>query len=165
MDAKKQVTLFLSEFDFQVGQIEKIYGQLEEKLSDFTGKSVSTQAVESTGYWLHNLYCAYEDSFKSVAGFWENNLSFNGDYHINLLKRMVLEIEGIRPSLLSAESHQVLNELRGFRHVFRHAYSYGLDGERVVFLLRKIISNKQLIIDDLSEFREKISRLEQSSEP
>lgn len=165
MEAKKQVTVFLSEFDFQVSHILKIYRQLEERLSYFDKKPVSMETVESTGYWLHNLYCAYEDLFKLVAGFWENSLSFDGDYHINLLKRMVIEIEGVRPPLLSVKSHEILNELRGFRHVFRHAYSYGLDDERVTYLLRKIIENQQLTMKDITEFRKTISHLQQNSKP
>jgi len=48
---------------------------------------------------------------------------------------------------------RILNELRGFRHVFRHAYSYGLDDERVSALLRKVLGQKDPVIKDLQTFR------------
>jgi hypothetical protein len=117
----------------------------------------TVEAVESAGYWMHNLYCAYEDLFKLVAGFWENSLTANGEYHINLLKRMQIEIEGVRPALLSMDGWRSLNELRGFRHVFRHAYSYGLDKERVSALLRKILDQKDIVISDLLTFRNTVA--------
>ena len=66
-----------------------------------------------------------------VAGFWENSLIVDGEFHAQLLKRMLLNIKDVRPALLSETAYKILNELRGFRHVFRHTYSYGLDEERV----------------------------------
>lgn len=66
---------------------------------------------------------------------------------------MLLEIKSVRPPLLSENSYGALNELRRFRHVFRHAYSYGLDDERVAYLLRKIIKTQPGIMKDLAKFR------------
>ncbi len=157
MDIEKKIAVFLGEFDLQMEQITDIYSLLGKKLSVFDQQSINPEAVESAGYWLHNLYCAFEDIFKLVAGYWENNVHTNGGFHINLLKRMLIKIEGVRPPLLSKESYKSLNELRGFRHVFRHAYSYGLDDERVSFLLRRILSRKELLIQDLEIFRSTVS--------
>ena len=157
MEPQKQIVIFLAEFDFQVKQINSIYGSLKKKAVTIEKQNVTAEAVESAGYWIHNLYCAFEDLFKLVAGFWENNLSVNGEYHIHLLKMMLVEIEGVRPSLLSIASYKFLNELRGFRHVFRHAYSYGLDEERVSALLSKILDQKENVISDLRTFRDTIA--------
>jgi len=157
MEPQKQIVIFLAEFDFQVRQIDSIYGGLAKKAVTIEKQHVTVEAVESAGYWMHNLYCAFEDLFKLVAGFWENNLSANGEYHIHLLKRMLVEIEGVRPALLSIAGYRYLNELRGFRHVFRHAYSYGLDDERVSALLRKILEQKDIVMSDLQAFRNTIA--------
>ena len=157
MEPHKQIVIFLAEFDFQVRQIYSIYGSLKTKAVTIEKQRATSEAVESAGYWMHNLYCAFEDLFKLVAGFWENNLSANGEYHIHLLKRMLVEIEGVRPALLSNAAYKYLNELRGFRHVFRHAYSYGLDNERVSALLRKILDQKNTVISDLQTFRNTVA--------
>ena len=157
MEPQKQIVIFLAEFDFQVRQIDSIYGSLAKKVVAIEKQRVTVETVESAGYWMHNLYCAFEDLFKLVAGFWENNLSANGEYHIHLLKRMLVEIEGVRPALLSNAAYKYLNELRGFRHVFRHAYSYGLDDERVSALLRKILEQKDIVMSDLQAFRNTIA--------
>jgi hypothetical protein len=161
MDNESRKAVFLADFRLQREQVEKIYAMLQEKQAGLKEDGSATQEkVESIGYWLHNLYCAYEDLFKLTAGFWENSIGFAGDYHIRLLRRMVVDIEGIRPALLSEDSHKLLNDLRGFRHVFRHAYSFGLDAERVLLLMRRILDTKDLLLGDLKRFEARIAALD-----
>lgn len=162
MDTEKDITVFLSEFEFQVDLIKAIYQRLSDKLVVFEKETPSREMIDSAGYWMHNLYCAFEDLFKQVSAFWENHLSDDGDFHVNLLKRMMINIKDIRPPLLSIESFEYLNELRGFRHVFRHAYSYGLDDERIAYLIRKTISKKEMVLADLSKFCVKIEEVRKS---
>ena len=157
MDTQKEIAVFLAEYDFQIKQILKVYAIIEEKKIVFDKEPVASEMVESIGYWLHNLYSAFEDLFKLTAGFWENNVKINGDFHINLLKRMLVHIEQVRPALISEESYRFLNELRGFRHVFRHAYSFGMDDERVSFLLFRVLKKKELLMQDLQKFRKAIA--------
>jgi len=164
---QRNVALFLADFDHQVAQIRDIYSILENKSATLSSGKSSSETIESIGYWLHNLYSACEDLFKLVAGFWENSIDSDRTFHKDLIKRMVLVIEGIRPSLLSEESFRYLNELRGFRHVFRHAYSYGLDDERVIYLLKRMklnvpgfrpkVIDEELyaLLDDFRAFRHK----------
>ncbi len=157
MDTQKEIAVFLAEFDFQIEQILNVYSIIEKKKVVFDKKAVAKEMVESTGYWLHNLYSAFEDLFKLTAGFWENSLKINGDFHVNLLKRMLVHIEQVRPALISEESYRFLNEIRGFRHVFRHAYSFGLDDERISFLLNRVLNKKELLLQDLKKFRKAIA--------
>ena len=157
MDVEKKIAAFIGEFDLQIDQIEDIYALLEKKIVVLGKQGIGPEMVESTGYWLHNLYCAFEDLFKLVTGFWENNVPTDGEFHIHLLKRMLVRVEGIRPALLSEESYRCLNEVRGFRHAFRHAYSYGLDEERVAFLLRRVLGKRDVVMTDLKRFRKSIS--------
>ena len=158
------IFLFLSVFDQQVVEIRKIYALLEEKSSKAQPQA-SSKLVESIGYWLHNLYSAYEDLFRLIAAFWENSLESSSTYHIELLRRMCLEIPGVRPAALSSKiSFQRLDEMRAFRHVFRHAYSYWLDDERVFFLLRRVLESKNTILGDISSFRSYVADLPLSGE-
>ena len=159
METRQEIVVFLSEYDLQVSEIEKMYVLLEDKLKLLEGDNINMESVESTGYWLHNLYCACEDLFKLIAGFWENTVKSNGDFHINLLKRMLMEIEGIRPAVLSNESYGIMNELRGFRHVFRHAYSYGIDEKRIKLLLCRMLNSKAVFLEELNRFRNAIHEL------
>jgi uncharacterized protein YutE (UPF0331/DUF86 family) len=156
MGSTGELKIFLSDFDHQFDVIKRIYETLAARSEAWKGETVVSESVESTGYWLHNLYCAYEDLFKLVSGFWENSIGKNGHYYVNLLKRMAGEIEAVRPALISQKAFVSLDELRGFRHVFRHAYSYGLDDERVRFLLRRVLAQKEMIFTDISRFRKAV---------
>ena len=157
MESKERVLVFLAEFDFQVEQIRRIYTTLKGKIPLVEKQPVAQESVESAGYWLHNLYSAYEDLFKLVAGFWENSLSLDGEFHVQLLKRMMVDIKDVRPALLSEDAFRILNELRAFRHVFRHAYSYGLEKERISALLNKVIGQEETVINDMQAFRKTVA--------
>lgn len=157
MESREEIIIFLSEFDYQLQIIDQLYETIGKRKEAIDQEGASPELVESAGYWLHNLYCGFEDLFKIIAGYWENHITVNGGYHIQLLKRMNIHIKGVRPAVLTSKSFQELNELRGFRHAFRHAYSYGLDDERVRHLLHRILLAKKQIFDDINNFRKKIS--------
>jgi hypothetical protein len=82
------------------------------------------------GYTIHNIYNAIEAYCLLVAKFFENELDPR-TWHRDLLRRMTLDIGGIRPRLLDRHTAEALDDLRGFRHVFRNVYGTRLDPERV----------------------------------
>ena len=55
----------------------------------------------------------------------ENHIDDEQGWHAALLDRMSIAIEGVRPALMPLELKNPLHELRGFRHVFVHAYVTG----------------------------------------
>ena len=131
----------------QAMEIEGIYGNINDRKRE-EGRAV----VESVGYQLHNLYCAFEDLFKIVAKTFENHIEDKSKYHVELLKRMTIRIEKIRPSLLSRETYVLLDDLRSFRHFFRHAYSYELDERKVKLVLDDVERLKEIYRKDIDLF-------------
>ena len=112
----------------------------------------SSERKSHLGYLLHNLYCALEDLWQEVARTFENRLEDPARYHRELLQRMHLDIPGIRPRVLNSSSYQLLNELRGFRHIFRHAYDYELDAVRLRQLKDKVMRGWTAVAEDLANF-------------
>lgn len=84
------------------------------------------------GYTLHNLYNALEAYFLRVAKFFENNLD-EAEWHRSLVRRMTLEISGVRPALFDREFSYRVDELMRFRHLFRNLYQTPLIPEKVDF--------------------------------
>ena len=148
---EEKFSILKSELAAQWDEILKIYDRIEERK-----RKRGVHGLESLAYQLHNLYCAYEDLFKIVAGFFENNIEERSKYHVELLKRMKLTIEGVRPALLSEESFRLLNSLRSFRHFFRHAYSYELDRRKVFIVLEDALMLKETFKSDLENFLSKL---------
>jgi hypothetical protein len=144
---KEGLAILKAEIKAQTKEIENVYVKLEERKRE-KGKA----AVESIGFQLHNLYCAFEDLFKLVAETFENHIQDKSRYHVEILKRMTLAIEGVRPPLLSQESFVLLDNLRSFRHLFRHAYSYELDERKMKIVLEDASKLADMYRRDLDAF-------------
>ncbi|MEW6618207.1 MAG: hypothetical protein AB1422_02455 [bacterium] len=135
----------------QIEEIEKLYVRIEDRKQK-RGKS----GIESLAYQLHNLYCAFEDLFKIVTDSFDNHIQNKTHYHIELLRRMTMTIEGIRPALISQENYELLDNLRAFRHLFRHAYSYELDERKIKIVLADAIKLKKRYQNDINIFLKSI---------
>jgi len=135
---EERLKVFIAELDAQQREIRKLHSSVHEKSVLLKSDLKNEDLTNSLAYKLHNLYSSYEDLFKLIARFFENQIhDLEAGYHSGLINRMKVNIEGVRPSLVSDKSFKLIDELRGFRHVFRHAYSYELDVERVLRLSEK----------------------------
>jgi len=72
---------------------------------------------------------------------------------------MTLKIEGIRPPVISKATYTLLNELRKFRHIFRHSYDYELRWERIDSLWKEYREDKKHLLKDMEEIKSIIRRL------
>ena len=91
---------------------------------------------EACGYQLNRFYNILERGFERICESFENHFEKRGDYHEKLILRMTLSLPGIRPAFLPCESVESLRELKGFRHIFRHAYDLILITDRLESLVR-----------------------------
>jgi len=144
---KEKIALLLAYFEEQNKILKELFNKIKSlKISD-------KKDTVYIGFLLHNLYCALEDLMEETAKTFENTLDDTSKYHRELLKKMILNVKGIRPQLWSNDSFRLLDELRGFRHVFRHAYGYELDSKRVFEIQDKVIKNWQKVKKDIEKFQ------------
>ncbi len=128
--------------------IDRITDRVEARREAFDERP---EEVDSLGYQLHNLYGAFEQVFEVVARFFENRVTAAG-YHAGLIKRMQLDIPGVRPALLSESTAAELDDLRRFRHLFRHAYSADPDPDKVARLAGGTASLRRALARDIEQF-------------
>ncbi len=150
---KIEISLLKSEIFSQVKEIEKIYSQIDERKKRARKSKIT---LESLAYQLHNLYCAFEDLFEIIARYFENQVEDIARYHKELLKRMSLPIEGVRPEILSEQNFKHLNELRRFRHFFRHAYAYEIEYEKLKPVLECAERLRMTYKEDIENFLKRI---------
>lgn len=148
-----RIAVLKAEVDSRKREIETIYERIEERQARF---SETAEGIDSMAYQIHNLYSAFEQLFETVARFFENRLE-EERYHVDLLRRMRLEIDGIRPALVSDEAFILLDELRRFRHLFRHAYTADLNPDNLVDLLSKAERLRPVHRRDVAEFLGRIT--------
>lgn len=68
-------------------------------------------------------------------------------------------IEGIRPAVLAERHRDALDEIRRFRHFFRHAYALDLKYDKLRRGLVAVLARASLVNDDLARFAEYLRRL------
>lgn len=143
---KQSLSLLLGYLTNQMELLKRILKEIDD-----TNPS-SKENTSHLAYLLHNFYCALEDVFQEIARTFENCIEDPSKYHREILNRMQLDVPGIRPKLLSRESRLVLDELRGFRHIFRHAYDYELDPDKVKSLKHKMLTHWKCLEKDVNIF-------------
>jgi uncharacterized protein YutE (UPF0331/DUF86 family) len=150
---QEQLSILAADIREQHKKIDVVYRKIALRKKSYAKDPV---ALESLAYQLHNLYSAFEDLFRIVANHFENQISDQTGWHKELLSRMKMQIEGIRPALISEPAYELLNELRGFRHVFRHAYGYELEPEKIKIVLKKALALKKIYKKDTAGFLEQL---------
>jgi len=90
--------------------------------------------LEACAYELARFYNVLEKMLERICDEFENNFEKRGDYHEKLLQRLALDLEGIRPAFIPKSRLVDFRELKGFRHVMRHAYELTLRPDRLAEL-------------------------------
>lgn len=147
MNEKAQILISTVQRD--LAAIERIYQALGEP--DLAPDS-DYRDVIVVAYHLHHLYTAFENIFLNIANTFENSIKDANRWHTELLDRMTLDLLPLRPRVLDDAAYTALDELRRFRHVFRHAYRIDLDGERLELVLKKAIRLKPIYQVQIEKF-------------
>lgn len=106
---------------------------------------------EACAHQLARMYNAFEQMGLRVAKAFENYIDDEKGWHSGLINRLSLRIEGLRPPVIPSDLKLPLHELRGFRHIFVHAYELELDREKLGLLLKyaaQIAGRIHTLIDD-----------------
>jgi hypothetical protein len=83
---------------------------------------------------LENTYTAIETALLRISQGFDNCLDASR-WHSDLLSKMTLEKNGIRPRVLSDETFRLLTELMRFRHFKRYYLELDYDWEKLQYLL------------------------------
>ena len=131
-----KINLLISDIQEDLKKIEKLKQEYDYFFKLIGNKEPDTYQKAVIGFYLHNFYNACENIFISIAKVFENQVD-EASWHKDILKRMKLSIEDIRPPVISEDLYFLLDDFRSFRHVFRHIYSSELDWEK-----EKIVADK-----------------------
>ena len=134
--------------------IARLDAKLAAMATDLNIPSPEFRDLAAAAYVLHNIYGALENIFEQVSRTFENHVTDPTQWHRELLTKMFLEIPKVRPAVLPVELRGFLNDLRGFRHVFRYTYEFELDAEKLSLLLRDWKKSSQPLISSLMRFRD-----------
>ena len=101
---------------------------------------------------LHSYYTKLEALLERFLVSFEGQAPRGESGHAGLLRVAALAIPGVRPPIFSDQTREVLDELRKFRHFFRHAYALDLRADKLARVLDPFIPGHPMIEHELQAF-------------
>jgi hypothetical protein len=108
---------------------------------------------------LHSYYTLLESLLERVVVALEGQTPGGPSSHAALLKHASRSLETVRPALVRAASLDALDELRRFRHLFRHAYAFDLSFAKMRPALAALGAVHRDIDEDLTQLTAFLRRL------
>ena len=133
--------------------------RLEDFIIDFqqeisvekSGKKLRIQEAMIITQAFTNYYTCIETLFLRISKFFENNLD-KKQWHRSLLEKMTLEIETIRPRVISESVYKALLEFLKFRHFSRYYFELDYDWDKLEFLQKKFNDIHISLKNEIAEF-------------
>lgn len=152
MAAKQEIEALLAELERTrqvLGRIEAFYrerfGDAEASREQTVDRAIVLSEV------LCNFYTCLETFFLRVSQLFENSLDATA-WHRDLLKKMVLAIEGEREAVLSESAYHAAGELLRFRHFKRYYFEFEYDWDRLALVEKKYLDLVRILPQDLDSF-------------
>lgn len=108
--------------------------------------------LDSVAFNLHSFYTGLERIFEQISINVEHSKPEGQNWHQELLRQMAVEIELIRPSVISRETRFSLDEYRGFRHIVRNIYTFHLSPKRIKPLVDNLVEVWECTKGELERF-------------
>lgn len=117
-----RLRLLRTEIHSDLGAIARLDEAMAEALPSNLEEEPPRIVRSGLALYLHHFYQAVEQIFLRVAKELNHFQPTGEAWHKDLLETAALEIEGVRPPIISETTLRELERYRSFRHVIRHAY-------------------------------------------
>lgn len=154
---KGKLTILKSEILRDMEKLERLFKKFAASYKKYQLQKEYAFLVESA-FYANQIYIGFERMFHNVAETFENSIDEKSG-HKSLLDRMLLDLENIRPSVISQANHRCLKELRAFRHFFRHTYDFDLEDEKFSIVVSRTRELEKNYRTDLEKFLQYIDDL------
>lgn len=141
----------ISQVKFEIDQIDQLfdsYADLLERAQKSTPNLIEVTALASV---LHSFYNGLENIFLSIAKGIDEDVPAGPQWHRDLLTRMTKSTLN-RNQALTIETADRLTGYLGFRHFYRHSYSFYLDWEEMEKLVTPLAEVWQQVKSELQSF-------------
>jgi hypothetical protein len=136
MRNKEEIPVLVAEIKDELSKLDI----LSQKLSSQVNRINKEEIAESAALRLHNFYTGCERIFKLIVSEVNGGVPHELDWHKRMLTQVSLEIEDIRPAVISLKTKNDLEELLRFRHIVRNIYGFELKPERIQTLITLTLS-------------------------
>ena len=129
--------------------------ELEKLKKEIDELNIEESHPRLLGSILHDFYMGVERIFVRIAEELEGGLPNGASWHRELLNDMSMELDGIRPAVISEALRDRLDEYLRFRHLFRNIYAFHLDKVRLTELIKgleEVFIDFQGAIQEFNQF-------------
>lgn len=141
----------IERIQFEIEQIDRLLDAYAELLDRADSDDPDLITVKAMASVLHSFYTGVENIFSTVAKQIDMNVPQGPRFHSELLAIMTQETPQ-RPAVLGIELATQLLKYLGFRHYYRHAYSFRLDWDEMSALVRQLETTWSSLKRALQEF-------------
>jgi len=108
--------------------------------------------LDSVALNLHGFYAGIERIFELIAKRIDDSLPSGENWHRELLKQMTIDINKVRPAVISKSTYEYLNNYRGFRHIVRNVYTFNLSVPKLQVLIEQLQATYSSFKNDIEAF-------------
>lgn len=138
MASREEILRLSSELTQEMDLLPDLVSQNERALDRIAAGSTDNLDYAALGYTIHNLYSLTENYALRIAKTFENQMDDDAR-HRDLVRRMTLDIPTIRPAVWGRDLARHIDELRRFRHAFRHIYDTKLDPDKLMLAQKHVL--------------------------
>ena len=118
----------------ELRQIEQLLDTYEDLLQTVRQRDPDLIELTALGAVLHSFYLGLENTFQTVVKRFDKNMPQGDQWHKDLLTQMVRKTDR-KGGIISQTTQEILEPYLGFRHVYRHAYSFKLSWQQMQQLI------------------------------
>ncbi|GEM_PF-283927 len=134
------IKTLISEIRYDLRSLDGIANEISQA-PDTPDRKLSSIEVRGYASLIHDFYTCLESMFQRISDEINAGYPKGPNSHRRLIRSMAMDVEGVRPAVISSEMLNELDELRKFRHFFRHAYGVPLNWDKVrvhIFRIKRI---------------------------
>ena len=120
----------IAQIEFEIGQIDHLLESYAELLRQAQQKTPDLVEITAIASVLHSFYNGLENIFLAIVKRIDRDVPASAQWHRDLLTRMTKATSN-RESVLTVEMAHQLADYLGFRHFYRHSYSFVLDWDEL----------------------------------
>ena len=147
----------IERISFEIAQINKLISVYADILDRRDKEAPGLVEITALGGVLHSFYTGLENIFLNIAKRIDKQIPTGAEWHHDLLNQMT-QAELYRNPVLSEALAERIDQYLGFRHLFRHAYTFIMrwdEMEKLVTTLPEIWKQVQeqlvVFLDGLQE--------------
>lgn len=132
--------------------LKKELEKLSELVAEHSALPFDATHPRIIGSILHDFYTGVERIFHKIAAELEGDIPQSRTWHKDLLDDMALDIQQVRPAVITDDLRQTLEQYLRFRHVFRGSYGFELDSERMRSMFEELHAVFSQFQHELAQF-------------